>query len=253
MKKMSTLKRRLLSLVLVLASVFTILPATSASAAESYNGGWAFSKSNQTVYGSANTSNPIGSIGWEGITVLSQSGNTAYIEYSTSNGAKRGYLINPNLDTSFLSKTCVAKVSTGSTIYYGNNTSTYQVAGSVSSGEYVAVIAKINSWVYVEYNTNSGRKRGYMLYANLTCYNRPTYFYDFYMQSAPSDTITTLSQLSVYSGPNESYAKVGYIDSTDGTVPCYYEYSYGNGEVFHYIEYTVSGQKKSGFVRWDLY
>lgn len=253
MQKKLVIKKRFLSLAFALMTVLTIIPVANANAAENYNGGWAFSKANQTVYSSASGTSAIGSVGREGITVLSVSGNKYYIEYSTSKGAKRGYLINPSLDTSCLSNSCVAKVTTSSSLYYGNSTSSYQKCGSVSSGEYVAVIAKISDWVYVEYNTSSGRKRGYMKYANLSCYNRPSYFADFYTTNGKIDTINTNSQRTVYSGPNESYTTVGYIDSTDKNVPCYYEYSYGNGEVFHYIEYTVNGQKKSGFIRWDLY
>lgn len=260
MQKALTIHKRLLAIALVILTVLGIIPVMSASAEESYNGGWAFSKANHTVYSAATGGSVIGSIGREGVTVLSNSGTTYYIEYSTSNGAKRGYIRNissSNFDLSSLSSSCVAKVTTGYSLYYGPNTSTYATTGgSVSAGEYVAVIAKEGSWVYVEYNTNSGRKRGYMPYANLTCYNRPTYFADFYMSNSIDwYTIPSGMQKDIYFGPNDdgSYGYVGYIDSTDSPAKVYYDYYYGNGETFHYVEYTAGGKTKSGFFRWDTY
>lgn len=258
MKNLKRISKRILTFCLTVMTVFSVLivESTVAHAAENYDGGWALNKSFLTpVYSSASGSTVIGSIDREGITVLSVSGSTYYIEYSTAKGAKRGYIKNPTLDTRILSKTCVAKVINSSTTYYGPNTSKYATAGSVSSGEYVAVLAKEENWVYVEYNTTSGRKRGYMLYSNLSCYNRPQYFPDFYMKAGKLETITTSYQRNIYAGPNDSsYYYVGYIDSSDGERPCYNEYFYGNGEVFHYIEYyTANGKMKSGFLRWDLY
>ena len=257
MHKVLNFHRRLLALAITLVTLFGIMPSVTASAAENYDGGWAFSRGNYTVYSSATGGSSIGSIGREGVTVLSHSGTTYYIEYSTSKGAKRGYIRNPDLDTSSLSSSCVAKVTTGYSLYYGPNTSTYAATGgSVSAGEYVAVIAKEGSWVYVEYNTNSGRKRGYMPYANLYCYNRPAYFADFYMSNKADDwTISEGSTKNIYSGPNDngSYAYVGYIDHSDSPAKVYYSYYYGNGEAFHYTEYKVGGKIKSGFFRWDLY
>lgn len=258
MKKLKDVAIQILSVTIIMVIMLSISVSgmTVVKAAENYNGGWAFNKSNGTaVYSSSNGTTVIGSIGREGITVLSVSGTTYYIEYSTSSGAKRGYIINPSLDTSMISNTCVAKVNYNSTTYYGPNTSTYVIAGSVGAGEYVSVLAKEGSWVYVEYNTTSGRKRGYMLYANLSCYNRPQYFPDFYMTNGQEGTVYATSIKSIYAGPNDSsYAYVGYIDSSDGACPLYYSYLYGNGEAFHYIEYyTSSGKKKSGFIRWDVY
>lgn len=256
MQKGFKIQKQLFAIVLVILISLGMIPVISTSAAENYDGGWAFSKANHTVYNAPSGGSAIGSIGREGITVLSRTGNVYYIEYSTSNGPKRGYIRNPNLDTSCLSSSCVAKITIGSNLYYGPNTSIYAATGgSVSAGEYVSVISKENNWVYVEYNTNSGRKRGYMPYANLSCYNRPTYFADFYMSGGKINQFSFSEPTNVYFGPNDanSYATVGYVDSSDGNVPVYYSYYYGNGEVFHYVEYMVNGKYKSGFIRWDLY
>ncbi len=258
MYSMLKLWKRVSTLILTLTVIVGIYSTINVNAAENYDGGWAFSRENHTVYSAANGGSAIGSIGREGITILSRSGTTYYIEYSTSRGAKRGYIRNPDIDTSCLAKSCVAKVTANYNLYYGPNTSTYaSTGGSVYAGEYVAVIAKEKSWVYIEYNTNSGRKRGYMPYANLYCYNRPVSFADFYM-SAEEVSIWEIPEgmiKNTYFGPNDegAYGKVGYIDHSDSPVKVYDNYYYGNGEAFHYAEYTVSGKVKSGYFRWDVY
>ena len=254
MDKLSLIKKQILAIALAILSLFSIIPASSISAAENYNGGWAFSKSRNNVYSAASGGSQIGWVDREGVTVLSQTGNTYYIEYSTPSGPKRGYLRNPDMDTRYLSSSSVAKVTSNSALYYGPDTNSYHsTGGSVYAGEYVAVIAKEENWAYIEYNTNSGRKRGYMPYTSLSPYNRPQYYADFYMKNGVQDIINTTIRRDAFYGPNESYVSVGYIDNTDKNVPCYYEYLYGNGEAFHYIEYSVNGKKKSGFIRWDVY
>ena len=254
MKQLSLIKKRLLAIVLAIISVVTIIPVSSVSAAENYDGGWALSRSRNYVYSAASGGSQIGWVDREGITVLSKSGSTYYIEYSTASGAKRGYIRNPDIDTQYLSSSCVARVTTTSNLYYGPNTNTYQATGgTVYAGEYVAVIAKELDWAYVEYNTSSGRKRGYMSFSNLYCYNRPGYFADFYMTNGVKERINTTIQRTTYFCPYVATNSVGYIDGTDKNVPCYYEYRYGNGEVFHYVEYSVNGKLKSGFIEWDEY
>lgn len=101
--------KRILCSLLILLSVLSSFSAVPTMAAENYNGGWAMVSSNQTVWNNTSSSkSAIGTVyAHEGITVLSTSGNTAYIEYSTPNGAKRGYLINPSYYYNETSNTCV--------------------------------------------------------------------------------------------------------------------------------------------------
>ena len=90
---MLKLWKRVSTLILTLTVIVGIYSTINVNAAENYDGGWAFSRENHTVYSAANGGSAIGSIGREGITILSRSGTTYYIEYSTSRGAKRGYLV----------------------------------------------------------------------------------------------------------------------------------------------------------------
>lgn len=127
---------------------------------DNFWGGYAISNSTQTVYScdDYSTKISIGSISsQEGVTRLYGYNSTAsngqtysvlFIEYSTSSGAKRGYVFNPNFSYPY-SKTCVGRMTMGVNLSYGvsgcnsfSNT-TFGKAGYVGEGEYVSVIAKI--------------------------------------------------------------------------------------------------------------
>lgn len=249
MKKMFTFKKRLMSLVLTLMTVMSVIPAATVNAAENYNGGWAMADQTISVYSDVSCTTKIGTIyQHEGFTMLNNLGyNKAYVEYSTSSGAKRGYVSG---GYGYMNPSCVAVVTTSSTLYYGNNTGTYQVAGTVYSGELVAVLAKNDNWVYVEYNTNSGRKRGYMPFTNLSCYNRPGIFRDLYNFKNSGWSEYVSGTYNVRSGPSTQYPAVGTISNENVTI---LGSESTGGYTWSYIEYTVNGssQKKSGFVLID--
>lgn len=92
---------KLLALYLVIASMLSATVAT-AKAEDYSSGGYALSTANQTVYQSNSTSSAqVGTLyALEGFTILYGVGNNLYIEYSTSSGAKRGYLVEPKIKLS---------------------------------------------------------------------------------------------------------------------------------------------------------
>ena len=68
--------------------------STLANAAENYDGSWAYSYESQSVYSDYTETNKIGTVyAYEGFTVLYHTAGHPYIEYSTSDGAKRGYIL----------------------------------------------------------------------------------------------------------------------------------------------------------------
>lgn len=259
---MKNIKKKIITFVLSIATLITALPMSSsvAFAAENYNGGWALVRNSngQEVFNESSLSTHKGTVyAGEGVTVLNVSGNSAEIQYSTSGAPKTGFVPVSSLDTSFLASTCVAKVTTSSNVYYGNSTS-YSSCGSVSSGELVVILAKNGSWVYVEYNTSGGRKRGYMLYSNLSCYNRPSYFPDIYTyNNAGLGTHRYNEGSKLLSGPSSQYRTVTTLKQT---VNLTYYYSYTNpafpsGSIeYEYVEYVdTDGIRKSGFIECDYY
>lgn len=270
---MTKIKKRLLSLALAILTMLTMVPAFTASAAAAdgttnlaslnaiYNGGWAMMSATRTVYETYNSSSGTLSTSkgtvyaYEGITVLEVLGNNVYhIQYSISSSPsyKQGY-VQGGVNTAALSYTCVATVNTSSTVYYGNSTSKYEPAGSVSSGEIVSVIAANSPWAYIEYDTTAGRKRGYININNITMSNRPSWMLDLYLLQASSSDVAVNGTVNVYAGPSELYAKVESVGLSDnGRMTCYYSQSGENGKTYCYITYIddsdSANRLKSGFI-----
>lgn len=158
-----TSRTRVMSFLLILITIFTMLPAVNVSAATTYDGGWAVARTNLAIFNKSTGGTKIGTIyANEGFTVLSKSGNTYYVNYSTPNGAKQGYFTFHNVYTAHLPDSCVGIVKSNATTYYGPNTTKYDNAGSVYKGEIVAVLEKYQDWAYIEYNVPSGRRQAYV-------------------------------------------------------------------------------------------
>lgn len=260
MKIMKNWKSRIFTLILAIMTIMTALPATQAYAmdfSEQFYGGHDIAWEDLNVYSSPQWSNRIGKIyKFEGFTVLAQNGPAGYfwVEYSTSNGAKRGYVQIPQ-DELGGRNDGVGKVTTNSTVYFGRTDKTgkygsYQSTGTVYAGEIVAVISKNDDWAYVEYNTNSGRKRGYMSYSNLHIYNRPGVFPDHYTHNDDGSSKYVSGRKYVYSGPTSRYAQVGWVENENVTTfGGEWVIDANNNQYYsQYIEYSSGGKTKSGFL-----
>lgn len=258
MKKISNFKKRILSLIIAMMTLLTIFPVTPAMAATPtdnlYGGQRNAWDSSLTVYDSPNFTNKIGTIyQYEGYSVLGVVTGGFYVEYSTSNGPKRGYTKELVEEKSWGS-TCLAVVTSSTAVYYGTSTTVNPIVGNVYTGELVTVLAKNDNWIYVEYNTNAGRKRGYMSYSNVHCYNRPGVFYDIYTYENPGKTHYVSGTYTVYTGPSKNYAPAGKISNENITI-IDREYMGDGTRMSMYIEYNVSGSapRKSGFIVLDEY
>lgn len=211
-----------------------------------------YSTANQTVYSTPSRDIASGSIyNGEGVTVLIENpegfSNVYFIEYSTSSGPKRGYVYG-NISTQQKTRTGVARVVAAADLYYGHNTSTYAVAGTVYANEYVSVLAKNDDWVYVEYNTNSGRKRGYLSSGYLKFHTSKNY-YDLYDYGEIGSDIWIDATRTVYSGPSSAYIAIGSVGNEGAKAYIGYM-SYNN---YRYVEYYLSsGLKKSGWIYMNL-
>ena len=227
-------------------------------AEEEYYGGYAVSNASQTVWSCDDPSIAvnIGSIGDnEGVTRLYAYGNVMFVEYSTSNKAKRGYIFNP--DFSYPAEvTCAARVTQDSDIYYGCKSGySWGRVGSVDAGEYVAVIAGSYSknMVYVEYNTSNGRKRGYMSASNVSMHGgvNLTALPDMFgmpqgAELRPTPLGSNGQVMHVYAGPGTTYYKVDQLAADheiyrDGETTI-------DGHKWVYIVYMVNGVWRSGFI-----
>ena len=224
---------------------------------EDYYGGYCFATTELDVRtcDDFNLTAPVGALfKHEGCTMIfhydfvegDRSYHVAYIEYSTSSGTKRGYVYNQYL--SFPCSTCVGVMKEKADVYAGPN-SNYASIGAIAGSEFVSIIAKEGDDIYVEYNTNGGRKRGYIKYSQLTPYNRPGTFPDFYINGVQSYIVD--ERCIVYGGPNSNYAQLGAVRNEE--VTCFGTNKANTNEyTFEYtcIEYTVgtTGQRKRGYV-----
>ena len=228
MKAIKNWKQRIFTLILTVMTFITaipVLPVHAMDFSEQFYGGYDIAWEELNVYSSPQWTTRIGKIyKFEGFTVLRQNGPEGYlwVEYSTSNGAKRGYVQIPQDELGGRGDG-LGKVTANSTVYYGRTDRTgkygsYQSTGTVYAGEIVAIIAKNDDWAYIEYNTNSGRKRGYMSYSNLYVYNRPGIFPDFYNHEKSGTTTYVSGRRYVYAGPSSRYVQIGWVENENITV-----------------------------------
>lgn len=167
----------------------------------------------------------------------SKSYNISFVEYSTSSGTKRGYTYTSNL-TSPGYNTCLARITSTSSAYSGPDSS-YVKLGGAYYNEYVSVLAKSGNWYFVEYNTSSGRKRGYMNSSFLVEENSSNNIKTF---AEYQGLKKATAELNVYGGPNSNYAKIGTIYNQEVITLIEIEREYA------YIEYSTNNGGKRGYV-----
>ena len=183
----------------------------------------------------------------EGMTVLytytyidsSKSYDIAYVEISTPSGTKRGYIPTSSL-TGINYPSSVARVTATNSAYSGPDSSFVKLGGAYYNA-FVTILAKNtgNNWVLVEYNTSSGRKRGFMDYTKLYNYNHPGMYNDLPVFTALKQAT---QQLTVYGGPSTNAANIGLIYNQEVV-------SLLNTERgFAYIEYNTTNGAKRGYV-----
>lgn len=251
MKYVKTKKRFLLSIMLI-----ALMAISSVNVfADSYNwGGLRIARdSSVAVYSDENCTQKIGTIyKYEGYTVLNTTSKGFEIQYSTSKGSKHGYT-NEWFAEFPCGLTGLAKVRNTTNVYYGTSTTVNPVAGTVYTDEFVSFLAKNGDWAYIEYDTSSGRKRGYTYYNNLVMINRWENMPDIYMHQNPGVTVHVSGNYTIYSGPSSQYASVGSIGNENITAIAKVYIAEGKESI--YIEYNVPGNapRKSGFIVFDKY
>lgn len=255
--------KRIAAAVLALVMMFTMFPVMQANAVamELGCGGLEYAWEDLIIYDAPSGGNVIGKIFEnESFTILIQDAPAGYlwVDYSTSSGAKQGYVHIPN-DEWGGRPGAPARVKNTSNVYYGptNTGANYQKAGAVYTGEYVSIIAVCGQSAYIEYNTTAGRKRGYTPIYNLEVSQcTPDAWRSVYNSSGETDRerhrLDCDATMTVYAGPTKLYATVGTV--SDETV-----YRYGSDihigpYTAFYIEYYITGtenttkQVKSGFI-----
>lgn len=192
-----------------------------------------------TVYSCPNSNcATIGSIGaYEGITVFPSIKDNGYtfVEYSTASNTKRGFI------STFLLKGynegVKAQANKDTAIYY--TTAADLKLGSIYNEEYIIVLGKAGNYYYIEYNSPSGRKRGYTVKTALDLYSSS----GISSIATSGETVKMNSAQTVYSGPSATYASVGSVSQNE------YAVMIDKGtRGWYLIEYSTSSGKKQGYV-----
>jgi hypothetical protein len=194
-----------------------------------------------TVYSGPDTTTAvIGAVfAQEGITQFTLEENGFhFIEYSTSEGAKRGYILSSNL---IRKEGGLAIASTAADVYYAY--SLESKAGAIYANEYVTILQKNDQRSYIEYNTTSGRKRGYVSNSSLQFLDTgevpalPNY---------SEETLLPAETMKVYFGPSDKYAVVGSINKGEQVTrlssPALNTGSYS------FVQYSTAEGTKRGYV-----
>lgn len=215
---LKTIRKRLFTLMLVVCITIGIVPCNivyAAYQADSTSGLGINYNSSLTVYNDSNLTSKKGTIYVEeGFTILRKATNSngvQYYEVSYSNSTTTGGTGYVKAEGNYyVVSTSAGIVSSSTTVYYGTNTSQYGSSGSVSAGETVCILAAKNSWYYIEYNTSSGRKRGWCAQSAIDCITNKQF------KSTPEGTTfigdsETVGNYIVYSGPGSNYAQIGQV------------------------------------------
>ncbi len=224
---------------------------------EDFYGEFCYAKAKTTIRSTQNFADSVkdfGTVGqYEGMTLLysyEYFGNViSFVEYSTSNGTKRGYVYESDIQKPLSNKSCVLIANTKKTVYSGPD-SGYANIGAIGNTELAVILAKEGNWLYIEYNTTGGRKRGYITIDSITYYHRPNSFPDFirttYSGSVDQNAWVTNKE-TVYGGPNTTYANIGAVN--DEAI-INYKTNSGSNEPLTYIEYWITGSstKKCGYI-----
>lgn len=192
----------------------------------------------------------------EYVIILQQNGKMSYVEYNTVNGRKRGYVFSyrltpvntssqvPDLEVS--NDYIFALINNGTDVYAGPSSDNYALIGSVGPSEEIGMIHKENNWIYIQYATTGGPKRGFIP-ANsdlILILDEGT------IDDLPDKTNSytgwadlTNAATPVYAGPSTSYVSIGSLASNESVTVFA-----GAENSFYQIEYTTATGPKRGFI-----
>lgn len=195
----------------------------------------------------------------EGVTLLysynihnnSESYSVGFVEYWTGTGMKRGYVKMQYLNNPFTTK--LAKASSKTTTYTGPNSARFTSGtGAIGQNEYVCVLGYTEDYLFIEYNTTTGRKRAFCNKSDLGIDNPSSLGITHLPDLQRNQGYLSSLKQDVSAGPglpNSLCSYVGaigekesvYRQSTSGTNP-YNQLNYT------YIVYYAGESLKGGFV-----
>lgn len=174
----------------------------------------------------------------ESISVLSRDRQLYYVEYGTSQGAKRGWVSPNNIRLNV--ETVVGQIISNTSTYADANTN--QPIGSLSASEFVVVLAENSYFLKVEYciSTTPFRKQAYIPFDKCLKFNSRDIPEITTYDSIRGIQATTIIGAPVYAGPGASiYATIGGVNANEKVRALSYEKGY-----FEIGYYTSNGAKR---------
>ncbi|MCB8818094.1 M14 family zinc carboxypeptidase [Desulfosporosinus shakirovi] len=192
----------------------------------------------------------------EYVVILQQNDIMSYVEYNTNSGRKRAYVFTFRLDKINTSAQVPSLEVTNdyfyaflvnqADVYGGPSQSNYALIGSVGPQEDIGMIHKENEWIYIQYATSGGAKRGYIqISSDLRFYSGQGTVADLFdkTNSYTGWADLTNAATQVYAGPSTSYASIGSLAANEGVAVFA-----GAENSFYQIEYTTAAGPKRGFI-----
>lgn len=233
--------------------------STAANVSFGTNSGWGINMTGRSiqVYDTVDLTTSTGNrqiYNQEGFTIINTYWNYSprryEVSYSTPNDptGRTGFISGvPGVEVD-IKRAFGTTITYATNVWYGPDTSSYQRVGSVGSGEIVAALAKSDEWVYIEYNTTAGRKRGWckkdcMLFVN----NRLT---DVPAGAEGANYDASFGYKTVYAGPGNQYATVGQIGTNNQPESVHVLATYRfTGITWICIRYSTSNGYKMGYIQ----
>ncbi len=174
-----------------------------------------------------------------------------FVEYWTGNGMKRGYVKMDYLSSPY--KTTIAKASSKKTTYTGPDSSRFTSGtGAIGANEYVCVLGYTGNYVYIEYNTNTGRRRAFCDKSDLGISTPSSLGIPQLPNLQMSQGYLSSSKQDVSAGPGKANSLCAYVGAIGEKESVYRQTTSGTNPYnqlgYTYIVYYAGESLKGGFV-----
>lgn len=264
MKKINSLTKRFLAVVFAVLMFVSVanVPAYAAEYVDRGVNGVGIVPINATIYTDSTCKNSKGTLeAYKTFTVLSKrsfdaSPYVSYeIEYSTSSGRQSGYIKPLNSKCDIIPQTTIATITSNVDVYFGKSPVEFQLAGKVYANETVGVLSEFGGWAYIEYNTTTGRKRGFIdprflgTHGSTGLDNWP------FIRNTPGVPWEVQGDHTIYSGPLRTFSKVGEVFNGENVTLHQMNKDSNGNYTSIFITYNTpdTNQLKSGYIVYNNY
>ena len=174
-----------------------------------------------------------------------------FIEYWTGSGMKRGYIKMEYLSNPFSST--LIKADSKKTTYTGPNSSRFTAGtGAIGENEYVCALGYTGEYIFIEYNTNSGRKRAFCKKSDLGINDLTSLGVTHLPNLQMNQGYISSKKQDVSAGPGAPNSLCSYVGAIGEKESVYRQSTSGTNPYnqlgYTYIVYYAGSSLKGGFV-----